>query len=663
MFNHNNNFLLRILILSIFNLLTTSFLIAFETQQPTNIPKNIEQIKKNLELIKNNLTNETDSVLYLCKSTLHLSKIQNYEKGVNQSYFYIGYIYFYRNVNDSAIHYFKKGIDNININDSKNLELLADLYWELANVCRRTGKYSSALEKSLFLKELVENNKIEKYSYQIYNLLGLSYQSLMEYELAFENYEKSAMLAEKNNNKAFAGVIYANIGDLFYEQNNLYEALKYFEKGLKLEEQYKLYVNAGFSYITIANIYLTINKLDSVTHYLKKSYRHFVENNSKEGLAEYFLTYGKYYLFNKEYENAANSLEKSIEIAEKIDLKLTLSESYKRLAEINFLNKDYEKAYNNHKKFFEEYNSIYNVAKINKAKALEQKLKQQEKESQLVTLELEKQKTVSLLLIIIVTLSVSLGITALIYVIHFKKLNKELKKSKEKAEESDKLKSQFLRTISHEIRTPLNGITGFSEMISNEKLDKKELNEINNIIAKNSNDLISTIENMVDMAHLTTNEYTINKSTFELSYVLKSCIKKVKEDAIYANKKDIKIIITNKDKIEVFTDKGILKKIIKELVKNALLYTEKGSITLGYNQENSQIKLFVKDAGIGISQKNMDIIFSPFRRSDEVLNQEGTGTGLGLSLVNEFVKILNGKVWFGSEPNKGSIFFISIPIK
>ncbi len=94
-----------------------------------------------------------------------------------------------------------------------------------------------------------------------------------------------------------------------------------------------------------------------------------------------------------------------------------------------------------------------------------------------------------------------------------------------------------------------------------------------------------------------------------------------------------------------------------------MLYTEKGSITLGYNQENSQIKLFVKDAGIGISQKNMDIIFSPFRRSDEVLNQEGTGTGLGLSLVNEFVKILNGKVWFGSEPNKGSIFFISIPIK
>ena len=305
---------------------------------------------------------------------------------------------------------------------------------------------------------------------------------------------------------------------------------------------------------------------------------------------------------------------------------------------------------------------MYNVEKISKAKAIEQKLIHQQKESEIIELELKKQETINQQQNLLLLLGFVVVIVILIYLFKFKKLNREYQKSKEKAEESDKLKSRFLQTISHEIRTPLNGILGFSDMIVSKTISDAESEQINDLIHKNSNDLISTIENLVDVAHLSTNQYSVRKTKFELSKLLENTFNKIEGNIIYKNKTHIKLELKKNDAIEIYSDKNMITKIIQHLVKNALLFTQKGSVQLGYNIEKSNVVIFVKDTGIGISQEKIDVIFSPFRNAEENINIKVGGTGLGLTIVNEFIQILGGKIWVGSEINKGTTFFVSLPI-
>ncbi len=625
----------------------------------TNIANKLELIDNNIQIISKNHHIKSDSILKLAKHTLELSIENNYQYGINQSYFYIARMFDRQNIKDSAIYYYELGLEE----ELTDINIKADFLWQLSILNRYIGNYSASLENCLILKELIESGKTEKYNYQIYNNLGLIYKLLMEYELSYKNFAKSIAFALENNDEASAGVTYANIGDLLYKQNRLEEALEYFAKGIVLEEKYGLYGNAGNSYTVIGNIYLKLGKFDSSFLYLQKADKYNTEYNNNGGLAYTHFAYSKYYFQKGDYETSTKYLNKTLDYALKNHLNVLLSDSYKLMSEINAIQGNFKNAYKNFDNFYKIYIDIYDVKKTNKAKAIEQRLIQQKKENELFELELKKQKTINTLLIIIVSLSLVVGIVILIYLFQFKKLNKEYIKSKERAEESDKLKSKFLQTISHEIRTPLNGILGFSEMILSKSLSDKELSEVNDLIIQNSDNLISTIENLVDIAHLSTNQYNVKKSKFELTPLLESIIFQAKKNVVLKNKADLDIQLKKNSEVELFTDKTIILKIILHLVKNAILYTEKGSITIGYKEEKSNIILYVKDTGIGIPKEKIDIIFSPFRQADEDINIKVGGTGLGLSIVNKFVQLLDGNIWVGSKLNEGSTFFLSLPLK
>jgi len=179
---------------------------------------------------------------------------------------------------------------------------------------------------------------------------------------------------------------------------------------------------------------------------------------------------------------------------------------------------------------------------------------------------------------------------------------------------------------------------------------------------KNSDDLISTIENLVDIAHLSTNQFNIKETEFELIPLLENILKTGKENIVYRNKKELILHLNKDENIKLYSDKNIIQKILLHLIKNAILYTEKGSITIGYKKEKSDVILFVKDTGIGISKEKIDQIFSPFQQADENINIKVGGTGLGLTIVNGLIQLLDGKTWVGSEVNKGSTFYISLPL-
>lgn len=629
-----------------------------ELKDSSEISKNIEIINRNLEFIKKNKIVENDSVLEITKKTLNLSLKVNYAIGINTCYLFLGDIYKLKNNIDTAIYFYEKG----KTNTRTNYDLKASFHYNLGELYRITGNYSESLENSLNLKDLIETNKTKNYNYYVYNLIGLSYQTLMEFELAENYFNKSAALAIANQDEGYAGIIYANIGNLLFDQNKLDEALKYFEKGVKIEEKHKIWGSASNSYTTIADIYIKKNQLDTARFFLMKGFELGKISNNKNSITHNLLNASKYYFLIKDFKNADFYLSRTIEYAKELHLNKILSEAFKLSSEINKQKGNFEQSIKDYEQFFALYSKLYDVEKIGKVKATEYELLQKEKENEIVALELKKQETINLLLYIIISLVLIVFAIITYYLHKFKLFNKELTISKIKAEESDKLKSKFLQSISHEIRTPLNGIIGFSEIMMSDNIEREELEQANSMIIKNSEDLTSTIENLVDIAHLTTNQYSIKKSEFQLIPTLLRIVNKAKESIIYKNKNDICIEFKPNQEIKLYTDKLIFTKIISHLVKNAILYTPKGKIELGYKIDKKELVIWVKDTGIGIPKDKIDVIFSPFRQADVDINSRIGGTGLGLSIVQKFIELINGSIKVDSEVNKGSIFYLSTPI-
>ena len=243
-----------------------------------------------------------------------------------------------------------------------------------------------------------------------------------------------------------------------------------------------------------------------------------------------------------------------------------------------------------------------------------------------------------------------------------KRVEKELIEAKNKAEEANKLKSNFLANMSHELRTPLNGILGFAEILKEEITDN-EHNEMINIILRSGNRLKNTLNALLDISAIESGTQSINKHSFDLDELLIEVIKLYEENA---RQKNIEIIYSFQHNKQIISDDSIIYKVINNLIDNAVKYTEKGSIEITTliqsDSYEENLIINIKDTGIGIEADTFDLIFEDFRQVSEGKSRNYDGNGLGLSIARRLLKLLNGSISLKSEPGKGSIFTIQIPI-
>ncbi len=242
-----------------------------------------------------------------------------------------------------------------------------------------------------------------------------------------------------------------------------------------------------------------------------------------------------------------------------------------------------------------------------------------------------------------------------------KKAEAELKAAYEKAKESDRLKSAFLANMSHEIRTPMNGIMGFAELLKEPGLTEDEMQEYISIIETSGKRMLNTINDLIDISKIEAGQMEINLSKININKQTKYIITFFKHEA---EKKDIKISLNNQlpdKKAIINTDREKLIAVMTNLVKNAIKYTHKGSIELGYNKKGKFLEFYVKDTGIGIPKDNRNLIYDRFVRSDIDDKEAYEGSGLGLSISKAYVEMLGGKIWVESEKGKGSVFYFTIP--
>lgn len=246
-----------------------------------------------------------------------------------------------------------------------------------------------------------------------------------------------------------------------------------------------------------------------------------------------------------------------------------------------------------------------------------------------------------------------------------KNYEKELIKTKEKAEESDRLKTAFLHNLSHEIRTPMNAIIGFSGFLTKPNLTDEKRNNFISIIINSSNQLLSIVTDILTISLLETKQEKINIDKVNVKNLLTELITIFEPQAI---SKNISISVEydlNDQQSEIYTDKTKVTQILSNLITNSLKFTSKGYVKFGYKiitkVELNEIEFFVKDTGIGIQPEYQEIIFEHFRQANKEIQQSFGGTGLGIAISKAFVELLGGKIWVQSEIKKGSTFYFTIP--
>ncbi|WP_297087928.1 PAS domain S-box protein [uncultured Draconibacterium sp.] len=252
-------------------------------------------------------------------------------------------------------------------------------------------------------------------------------------------------------------------------------------------------------------------------------------------------------------------------------------------------------------------------------------------------------------------------IGVVIDITEIKKNTNELIAAKEKAEESDRLKSAFLANMSHEIRTPMNGILGFTNLLLEPDLSDETKDHYVQIIHQSGERMLSTVTNIVEISKIEAGIVEVKNSELNVYEVIQNLISFFQ---VQAQKKGLLLNFEQENPeadFKFFTDKNKLESILTNLIKNAIKFTDKGEISVGVTPKNNLLEFVVTDSGIGIPKTRQTAIFNRFEQADIEDTKAFEGSGLGLSIAKSYVEILGGNMWVESIEGEGSQFYFTIP--
>jgi PAS domain S-box-containing protein len=244
-----------------------------------------------------------------------------------------------------------------------------------------------------------------------------------------------------------------------------------------------------------------------------------------------------------------------------------------------------------------------------------------------------------------------------------KQIYHEMLQAKERAEESERLKSAFLANLSHEIRTPMNAILGFADLLSLKEISAEEKKNYIDIIHKSGKQLLSIINDIIEISQIETGQITLHTTPVDLDNLMESLYHQLRVTIPAGKPVELKFHTPQSvDGSRILTDEVKLQQVLNNLIANAIKYTERGSIAVAYEFTfNRKIRFTVQDTGIGIDKKYHQLIFERFRQVDGDSAIRYGGSGLGLAISKAYVGMLGGEISVSSVPGAGSTFTFTIP--
>ena len=455
------------------------------------------------------------------------------------------------------------------------------------------------------------------------------------------------------------------------------------------------------TYKNIGNAYFKLKEYVLALEYFKKSLEINTELKDQLGIATTYNEIAKIYNALNNYSQAKVYAEKSLDIARKTGALLEKKNAFEQISIAYEGLHDYRKALEFHKYFLNAKDSILNIEKIKELESIEKQyqvankqlqIEKLESENELKTVKLEKMRIRFILILILSTTFIVFIISLLLTRQKLKKKNttiyeqneeisaqkdelekhrnhleklvqertKDLELAKQRAEESDKLKSSFLANMSHEIRTPMNAIVGFSNLIVENNLNTKAKTNYKHEIVSNCFSLLNLIDNILDLAKIETQQIHFNQKSFDLNELMNDLYYSFIE---IADSKKINFLVRKDSQTTVTlkTDTYRLKQILSNLIDNAIKFTEEGFIEVSYSVHNEYITFEVKDTGIGMNQNQLDKLFTRFSKFEKEKQKLYRGAGLGLAICKQLVELLGGKIWVESKLDKGSTFYVRLP--
>jgi signal transduction histidine kinase len=592
----------------------------------------------------------------------------------------------------------------LNQSDSLNLTESYQLY---GLIYTRVGDFKKALDNAQRAFDLARNIKSRKKLAELSREIGNIYFYFGERAIALDFFQKSLNLSQQYKDNDGIAKAYNNMGRIYAELGRYNIALEYLKKSLDSKVKEDDRVSYGNTLLNIGTVYLKKEDFTRALEFFEESRVNFSSVNNAEGTANSLYYLGITYYRLKRFNQALALQNEAWEIVTKTNTKRLMVNVSQAIADIYESIGDYQKAYQYIQTYLDLRDSVFSDEKSRLLIELETRYQLHTKQRQIELLSKERaleesERTRIRVLIALLSIVASLFITLtyfaytrfrykskaneeLIKEISYRKrieaqLNEyqdqlenlveertwELKVAKDKAEESDMLKTAFLTNMSHEIRTPMNAIVGFSYLLTDKESTAEAKAEYIKIIKSNGEVLMNLINDILDISIIEAGQLKMKSKPFVLAELLDELKFFFNQEFEKQGKKDIELTCDYDSacpNLVINTDKIRLRQVVSNLLWNALKFTFEGKITFGFRLSGTEELIFyVKDTGIGIEPDKHELIFDRFSKfnvgSDSSLY---SGTGLGLAICRELVGALGGGIWLDSIPGRGSTFYFTIP--
>ena len=541
-----------------------------------------------------------------------------------------------------------------NTSQSKNF---IDVLLSASKIFRISGDYQGSITYGFEALKMADSLNLSSQIAEASKYLGISYYRLKEFKKALEFHNKALDIYLLLEDSLYVADCYTNIGVVFDETGELETALEYYNDALNIYKNNNHLAGMADVYNNIAGIYYQKRQNNKVVEYMDKSIEIKRQMHDSIGIIYTLINIGGVYDQLGYSDKGINNVKEGVNLASQVNLLPLVGQGYQTLYEIFAKHNDYKNAFEYYKLYSETKDSLFDIEKTKNIQELQTQYETEKQRSEIQQLKIDnlKSKNQKNIFRIVVGALLLIALMLLLFIKHRIKINAVLKEKNAQLQQLNSTQNRLMSIISHDLKAPLSAFYSITTSLKNkfDKIDRQEIDNYFNRMLNSSVALKLQLENMLNWAINQSREIKPDKNSYNLSIVAFKIVMILQE---FANEKGISIENNIPESIEFETDARLLGIVLNNLIANAVKFSsENGKIIVSAEQNNKKVSIFVKDFGIGMTEKEAENLFE---NRLNLTKSEGKDTGLGLIVTKDIVEKLGGKISVSSRPNKGTEFRI-----